>query len=169
MPRAPKRRNSVANTFLNTVHLLPKDLRFEHGGAKLASCPCRHLTSVHPCTHRMPVFIWKCCDAALLDDGYFLEVVIILNDTGNFCASGWSAAQGLVYVAKLFASQISGFLFTTHLPALAIKNHGPVSLSTWPLWPTAHELLWVVDIITKHQWCGADAYFFAHDLKVVHL
>jgi len=26
-------------TFFNTVHLLPKDLRFEHGGDKLASCP----------------------------------------------------------------------------------------------------------------------------------
>jgi len=27
--------NSVASTSFNTVHLLPKDLRFEHGGAKL--------------------------------------------------------------------------------------------------------------------------------------
>jgi len=27
--------NNVSITFLNTVHLLPKDLRFEHGGAKL--------------------------------------------------------------------------------------------------------------------------------------
>jgi len=26
-------------TFFNAVYLLPKDLRFEHGGAKLASCP----------------------------------------------------------------------------------------------------------------------------------
>jgi len=33
--------------FFNTVHLLPKDLRFEHGGAKLASCPGPHLTSLH--------------------------------------------------------------------------------------------------------------------------
>jgi len=29
--------------------LLPKDLRFEHRGAKLASCPGRHLTSLRPC------------------------------------------------------------------------------------------------------------------------
>jgi len=28
--------------------LLPKDLRFEHGGAKLASCPGRHITSLRP-------------------------------------------------------------------------------------------------------------------------
>jgi len=27
---------NVANTFFSTVHLLSKDLRFEHGGAKLA-------------------------------------------------------------------------------------------------------------------------------------
>ena len=37
--RAPKSPNNVTSTFFNTVHSLPKDLRFEHGGAKLASCP----------------------------------------------------------------------------------------------------------------------------------
>jgi len=26
-------------TFFNTAHWLPKDLMFEHGGAKLFSCP----------------------------------------------------------------------------------------------------------------------------------
>jgi len=35
--------------FFNTVHLLPKDLRIEHRGAKFVSCPGRHLTSVRPC------------------------------------------------------------------------------------------------------------------------
>jgi len=34
--------------FFNTVHLLPEDLRFEHGGAKLASCPGHHLNSLRP-------------------------------------------------------------------------------------------------------------------------
>jgi len=34
--------------YFNTVQLLPKDLRFEHGGAKLVSCPGRHLTSLRP-------------------------------------------------------------------------------------------------------------------------
>ena len=54
MPRAPNRRgapksaNNVASTFFNTVqHLLPKDLRFEHGGANL-SCPGRHLPLARP-------------------------------------------------------------------------------------------------------------------------
>jgi len=40
--------NNVTSTFFNTVHFLPKDLRFEPGGAKLASCPGRHLTSLRP-------------------------------------------------------------------------------------------------------------------------
>jgi len=35
-------------TFFNTVHLLRKDFRFEHGFAKLASCPGRHLTLLGP-------------------------------------------------------------------------------------------------------------------------
>jgi len=42
----PKNPNSVTRTFFNAVHLLPKDLRFEYGGAKLAFCPGRHLTSL---------------------------------------------------------------------------------------------------------------------------
>jgi len=46
---APKSPYNVASTFFNTVHLLPKDLRFEHADAKLVSCPGRHLTSVRPC------------------------------------------------------------------------------------------------------------------------
>jgi len=41
---SPKSPNSVTSTLFNTVHLLPKDLTFEHGGAKLASCPGRHVS-----------------------------------------------------------------------------------------------------------------------------
>jgi len=36
---ALKTPNNVASTFFKAVHLLPKDLRLKHGGAKLASCP----------------------------------------------------------------------------------------------------------------------------------
>jgi len=42
------------STFFNTVHLLPKDLRLEHAGAKLVFCPRRHLTSIRLCTSRLP-------------------------------------------------------------------------------------------------------------------
>jgi len=42
----PKSHNNVTSTFFNTLHLLPKYLMFERGGAKLASCPGRHLTSL---------------------------------------------------------------------------------------------------------------------------
>jgi len=38
----------VTSIFFNTTYLLPKDLRFEHGGANLASCPGQHLTSLRP-------------------------------------------------------------------------------------------------------------------------
>jgi len=46
--KAPKSPNIVTSTLFNTVHLLPKDLRYEHGGAKLAPCHRRHLTSLCP-------------------------------------------------------------------------------------------------------------------------
>ena len=42
------RPNNMERTFFNTVHLLPKDLMFKNVGAKLVSCPERHLTSVRP-------------------------------------------------------------------------------------------------------------------------
>ena len=45
---AQKSPNNVTWTFFNTVNLLPKDLRFEHGGTNLASCPGRHLTLLRP-------------------------------------------------------------------------------------------------------------------------
>ena len=47
--RAPESTDNVTSTFFSRVHLLPKDLRFEHGSAKLASCPGPHLTSLRPC------------------------------------------------------------------------------------------------------------------------
>jgi len=31
---APKSLNNATSIFFNTVHLLPKDLKFEHGGTK---------------------------------------------------------------------------------------------------------------------------------------
>jgi len=46
---APKSPTKVENVFFNTVHSLSKDLRLDHGGAKLVSFPGRHLTSVGPC------------------------------------------------------------------------------------------------------------------------
>jgi len=36
---APKSPNNVTDTFFSTVHLLPKDLRFEHGAPNLLLAP----------------------------------------------------------------------------------------------------------------------------------
>ena len=59
---APKSPNNVTSTFFNTVHLVPKDLRFEHGGVKLASCPGRHLSSLRPwSTCSLKYEIWRRC------------------------------------------------------------------------------------------------------------
>jgi len=56
---AKKSPENVTSTCFNTVHLLLKDLRFEHGGAKLASCPGRHLTSLRPCSPLLDDFNTK--------------------------------------------------------------------------------------------------------------
>ena len=46
--RMPKSSNNVTSVSFNTVDLLPKDIRFEQGGTKLASSPGRHLSSLRP-------------------------------------------------------------------------------------------------------------------------
>jgi len=45
---SPKSANNVASDFFIAVHLLLKDLSFEHGGAKFVSCPGPNLTLVCP-------------------------------------------------------------------------------------------------------------------------
>jgi len=45
---APKSPNNFTSAFFNTVNFLLKDLMFEHGRTKLASCPGRRLTSLRP-------------------------------------------------------------------------------------------------------------------------
>jgi len=44
----PKSPNHATSTFFNTEHLFPKDIRFEHEGTKLVSCPGLHLASLRP-------------------------------------------------------------------------------------------------------------------------
>jgi len=39
----------MSQVLSSTAHLLPKDLKFEHGGAKLVSCLRRNVTSLRPC------------------------------------------------------------------------------------------------------------------------
>jgi len=52
---APKSPNNIVNTFFNTVHLLPKYLRFEHGGRQtcfLPRAPSDLGTPLHFCKGR---------------------------------------------------------------------------------------------------------------------
>ena len=57
IPRAPNHCGVAEKSqqrhkyFLQNSTFAPKDLRFEHGGDKLASCPGRYLTSLRPCSH----------------------------------------------------------------------------------------------------------------------
>jgi len=47
----------MSQVLSSTVHLLPKDIRFEHVDAKLVSCPGRHLTSLRPWVKRTWAFV----------------------------------------------------------------------------------------------------------------
>jgi len=65
------------------VHLLAKGLKYEHGGAKFASCPGRHPTSLRPwpLTH-----FEKLGGAMAMGDGIFFKV------------GGTSARQKMYYI-----------------------------------------------------------------------
>jgi len=45
---APENPINVASTFFNTVHLLPKCRKSEHGSIRFVSCPVHHLNAVSP-------------------------------------------------------------------------------------------------------------------------
>ena len=87
--RALKSPNNVTSTFFDTVHWLPEDLRFEHGGAKLASCPGRRLTSLRPCVH---------VSASVKNESFFLA---------NSCSFGYSTAS--FHVSSTFSSSLKFF------------------------------------------------------------
>jgi len=61
-PKSPK---NVTSTFFNTINLLSKELRFEHRGAKLASCPGDHLTSLRPCWYILGIFLHNQCNGVV--------------------------------------------------------------------------------------------------------
>ena len=111
---APKNPNNVTRTFFNTVHLLPEDLRFENGGAKLEFCPGRHLTSLRPCQSRdleissvkKPIHSLLCCKTPMQTN------CGLSNCTGNspetgFSFSFWSLVKS--WVSNTFSALHSYF------------------------------------------------------------
>jgi len=75
MPRMPTQRwtpkspNNAASTLFNTVHLFPKDLRFEGGtwwGRQTCFCPGHHIASLRPwlsfneLTQKLLPKLWPC-------------------------------------------------------------------------------------------------------------
>jgi len=86
---APKNLNNVTRTFFHTVHLLPEDLRFENGSAKLASCPGYHLTSLRPInleisSVKKPIHSLLCCKTTVQTN------CGLTNCTGNSPETGFS-------------------------------------------------------------------------------
>jgi len=75
---APKRFNNVVSTFFkyNTVHMIPKDLRLDHGGANLLTVP----GAIQPCS--------------VSGMGPKIEVQETIHKDFNFCAPPQSGALG---------------------------------------------------------------------------
>ena len=96
---APKSPNNVTSTFFNTVHLLPKDLKFEQGGAKRASCPGRCLTSLRPLYGRVSCT----CDEVWVSSPYWKSLLRmwlskLLQLSPRSAASMWW--EKLLYTSK---------------------------------------------------------------------
>jgi len=71
---------TMSQALFKTVHLFPKDLRFEHGGAKLVSCPRRHLILLHPCTERLSSQNGKICWQKYLPTSGKLSIINYLKE-----------------------------------------------------------------------------------------
>ena len=91
--KAPKSPRNVTKYFLQ--HLLLKDLLFEHGGAKLASCPGHHLTfyPLLKClwqlrSHRTPYSQW--CTQNIFMGSFWFRVI------------WWSFVFGVLFVTSQF-------------------------------------------------------------------
>jgi len=98
LPGATKNPNNFTSTFFSTVHLLPKDLRFEHTGAKLASSPGRIFTKCNlirwirgfqPITVRdnVPDHWWSLPSHAHLATSYLCEAAAAIWEGLSPC--GW--------------------------------------------------------------------------------
>ena len=87
--------NSITSAFFNAVDLLPKDLRLEHGVAKVASCPGRHLTSLR-----------LCCTVSIPETVFWL----------------WKLPESCVSYNFSIAFLISLLLFLSKLPASIINE-----------------------------------------------
>ena len=110
----PKNSNNVTSTLFITVHLLPKDFRFELGGAKLASFPERHLTSLRSrllqqqfwclgkfcsfdCLTNFMLKLILCASEGILwrflFAGYLNKYWLLLRDSNCNCATALSRAS----------------------------------------------------------------------------
>jgi len=117
--RAPKSPNNLTGTFFNTVNLPPKELRFQYGGAKRASCPGGHLTSLRPCIKVLP-FPFDLCqrqlevnaDTGIISLKTVSHVWTLFNSLGEFhilnILSGCDRNSGLTKRLKL-VKEVSNF------------------------------------------------------------
>ena len=77
-----KIRNNVASFLFNARHLIPKQLRFKYGGAKLVSCPGRNLTSARPFVTPWTLlksYLW-CLHLSLYSFGHYPRFMTIGKD-----------------------------------------------------------------------------------------
>jgi len=76
----PKIPISTTSAFFNPLHMFPKDLRFEHRGAKVASCPGRHLTPLRLCcTGSIPETGFRLCKLPKSCVSYRFSIAFLLS------------------------------------------------------------------------------------------
>ena len=95
------------STFFNTAHLLPKDLRFEHGGAKLVSFPRHHLTSLRPCTSRLSSQNGEICLQKYLSISGKLSITNYLKQNAVDYRSHWTIENNLKVEKRYIISKTS--------------------------------------------------------------
>jgi len=134
-----KNPNNVTSTFFNTVHWVQKAIRFEHGGAKLDSCPGRHQASLRPCV------LWIL--QQIISRSYTVTSHWWISILDRICyMKTWNSALKSFTQLKLIKSPVNYFLLLwNNVYAFFGTNYcipkwwpmGPLRLSSAPLAQTS--------------------------------
>jgi len=143
MPRSPNHwvaesPNNVVSTFFSTINLLLKDLRFEHGGAKLVSFPRRNLNLIrtwplacprsHDCTITLEVSItggsiYRGCDNPQVHCKHKIEVKLRTQSAHCLDYSKWQCGcPRIMPYVSLCMSNLSSTHCDDELPVCRLNS-----------------------------------------------
>jgi len=141
--RVPKSPNNVTSTLFNTIYLLPKDLRFEHGAPNLLLTPGAILPRYSPASLHQVSHCVRTFDAVLRDSLY--RFFIRCASSSNFFIRS---------LQKSDAFYKSSFFLNYSTPCMVETKCSSCS--------------WIVSVFASHQYCFCVVKICGHCVHTKH-